>query len=127
MKKALLSILAVLYLTITSGLVVNWHYCMGRLASIDYGAYENKVCGKCGMKDKKGCCETEHQFLKVDDAHQLVKLQFEFNAFAIEAPKYVALTQQYIPQADQFITYQSHAPPNLELNKLYPSINVFRI
>ncbi len=40
-------------MTIASGVVVNVHYCMGRLASVEYGYDDHDVCGKCGMSDTK--------------------------------------------------------------------------
>ena len=42
---------------------------MGSLASVEYGSTEPEQCGKCGMTEKDGCCDTEHKFLKIDDAH----------------------------------------------------------
>lgn len=48
------------------------HYCMGKKAGVDfYKISENAKCGKCGMKDKKGgCCNDEHKFYKLADAHK---------------------------------------------------------
>jgi len=68
-KKSIILILAFLYLGITSGVAMNIHYCMGAIASVDYGVDKTDGCGKCGMKDKDGCCHTESILLKISDAH----------------------------------------------------------
>ncbi|QEC43491.1 HYC_CC_PP family protein [Pseudobacter ginsenosidimutans] len=73
MKKAFVAILAILYITLTSGVIVNVHYCMGHIASVEYGYDDHDVCGKCGMTgEKEGCCHTEYNLVKVDDEHQSI-------------------------------------------------------
>jgi len=68
-KKTVILLLSVLYITLTSGVVVNIHYCMGRVAAVNYGHEEDKKCGKCGMDQKEGCCQTEEKLLKAGDDH----------------------------------------------------------
>ena len=77
MKKAVIAILALLYIVTASGIVVNLHYCMGKLASVEYGIDTHETCGKCGMKDTPGCCETESKVVKVQDEHQWAKAGME--------------------------------------------------
>lgn len=73
MKKGLVAILAILYITLTSGVIVNVHYCMGSIASVEYGYDDHDACGKCGMKEQReGCCHTEYNLVKLDDEHQVV-------------------------------------------------------
>lgn len=73
MKKGFVAILAILYITLTSGVIVNVHYCMGSIASVDYGYDDHDACGKCGMKEhREGCCHTEYNLVKLDDAHQVI-------------------------------------------------------
>ena len=43
-KKALIAILAVLYLAVASGVELNIHYCMGEVASVEYGKAEKGLC-----------------------------------------------------------------------------------
>ncbi|MEO7310137.1 MAG: hypothetical protein ABIX01_07060 [Chitinophagaceae bacterium] len=73
MKKFTIALLATLYLIVTCGVSVNFHYCMGKLRGVDMGYSANDRCGKCGMSTKKssGCCHDEAQWHKVDDNHQL--------------------------------------------------------
>ena len=49
MKKIVVPILLLCYLALTTGVIVNLHYCMNRLASTELFASESKQCGKCGM------------------------------------------------------------------------------
>lgn len=83
MKKYLISILAFLYLSLSTGVVINLHYCMGDLASVELGVSHDDTCAKCGMKDQKGCCETEYQLVKVQDVHQAAK---DFSGSILNTP-----------------------------------------
>lgn len=130
MKKAVIAILAILYITVTSGVAVNIHYCMGDIASVEYGYDDHDVCGKCGMKEsakKKSCCHTEFKLVKLQDAHQLVKA----NAQLIEAPVAV-LTQSLllnylVPAQETSIPYATHTPPDKQVDPVYVLNCVFRI
>jgi hypothetical protein len=70
MKRALTICLSVIYLAMASGVVVNVHYCMGKVASVAIGHAETDRCGDCGM-DNTGCCKDEVIVVKVDDTHAL--------------------------------------------------------
>lgn len=69
MKKFLVAILALLYISSSTGANLHVHYCMGKLAGWDFGHHESATCGKCGMEksaDKQNnCCKDEHTFLKI--------------------------------------------------------------
>jgi hypothetical protein len=70
MKKFMVTILAFLYISTSTGAIINVHYCMGKLAGWEFGQQSSNTCGKCGMEksDKKdnGCCKDEHKFVKND-------------------------------------------------------------
>jgi hypothetical protein len=126
-KKGLIFLLAILYITLTSGIVVNIHYCMGRVAGVTYGAESDHRCDKCGMQSKKGCCGTEHKLVKADDDHIYVK--------SISAPlTFAALVPKMFPEYDFAITFsrehfntQYHSPPDSRSNNLDVYNSVFRI
>lgn len=122
----MVAILAFLYLTITSGVVVNWHYCMGDLSSIDIGARHSDHCEKCGMADKKGCCETTYKVFKVDDAHQWAKVNWELNTLAAVFPTTIQFEPVHF-SIDNSQLQQYHAPPDERLNAIYLHTGVFRI
>ena len=83
MKKVLASISVLIYFAMTCGVIVNLHYCMGRVQSVDFYGEEKKVCDKCGMSldNTHGCCKEEIKILKLQDdqnnhaiLHRLVEL-----------------------------------------------------
>ena len=128
MRKLAVVILAILYITLTSGVAVNLHYCMGQLASVKYGYDSHKKCSKCGMASKnKGCCHTESKLVKVDDAHQQPTVAVQFLQLPAEVPvAYFELPATFTSLPDHFIPLY-HAPPDQRLNHVYLSNCVFRI
>ncbi len=86
MKKVLLFILAVAYLTTSSGGIIYLHQCMGKLSCVDFGISNsgNGKCGKCGMeKNKAGdCCQDHLIVLKsLQDQNQPVYFSQKINLF----------------------------------------------
>ncbi len=127
-KKSLVFILAMLYITLTSGVVVNLHYCMGELASVEYGVSDNhqEACGECGMEGETDCCHTEHQLVKADNAHSLAK---SFSSY-LTAPTALPVQLFTVALAAGFqwelpVDYQ--VPPDLKDNDLRFYTGVFRI
>jgi hypothetical protein len=116
-----------MYITTASGVVVNIHYCMGHVASVSYGYNDEHACGKCGMKSEKGCCHTEYKMVKLQDAHQLAKANFQFIQVPVEAPvQFMHYTSQLRDNRSLFPT-TSHSPPDTRANLVYLYNNVFRI
>lgn len=127
MKKALILLLALVYVTITSGVVVNIHYCMGEFAGVNYGHVQDESCGKCGMEQKDGCCQTEHKFIKAAEEHLFVKDLSEFNfttpAVLTVFPGYYSTDHEH----QQPYSTQYHSPPDIRINQLAVYNCVFRI
>ncbi|MEP6676448.1 MAG: hypothetical protein ABJA78_14905 [Ferruginibacter sp.] len=128
MKKIIIGITALIYLAASSGIVMEIHHCMGKISGVDFfaTAAENK-CGKCGMKEKKGCCQDEFKIYKLQDTHKNVTNNIEFNAAAVLAlPSYgnqdVTFSLQKISLA-----LQNHSPPDLSGPSLRVRNCVFRI
>ncbi len=127
MKKAVIAILALLYIITTSGVVVNVHYCMGAVASVTYGHKTPDSCGKCGMKEKAGCCHSELKVVKLDDDHQQT-IKTKEAALAIAALPvtfFQTAIETYDSHSDFGISY--HSPPDPRVNAVYLHTNVFRI
>lgn len=85
MKKFIVAILAILYISSSTGATVYMHYCMGDIANWGIGHNDSKTCGKCGMEKKSskdnGCCNTTYKDLKVKDSHvpaDAVKTTFSY-------------------------------------------------
>jgi hypothetical protein len=70
MKKLFLYLLSFVFIITSSGVMVNMHYCMGKLAGTSVSLVTNspKKCGSCGMektsKKGKGCCHDAKKLIK---------------------------------------------------------------
>ncbi|MBK7290033.1 MAG: hypothetical protein KBF82_00355 [Chitinophagaceae bacterium] len=130
MKKILTSIVLVCYLAVTSGFVINHHYCMDRLASTQLFSSSEKVCGKCGMHtdDSDGCCRDEIKVVKlVQDQNKIPVVTYEFpsiDQLVIEPSEFIAALFQ---NTDLLGHSYNHSPPLLSAQDTYLQINVFRI
>lgn len=76
MKKTALAILAMLYISTSTGAIIHFHYCMGKLVSWKLGHKLSDRCGKCGMKINhqsldNGCCKDEFKKIKNDKDQKL--------------------------------------------------------
>jgi len=79
-KKVLIGISTLVYMTVVSGIALEIHYCMGKEAGREFYGSNDGPCGRCGMKEKKaGCCHDEHKFIKLEDSHKNVSNDLNFN------------------------------------------------
>ena len=63
MKKFLAFIVAIIYLTVSTGFIVNVHYCMGKVSSVKLEKPAKQCCCK---KKHKNCCKTEQKIVKLN-------------------------------------------------------------
>ena len=129
MKKLLASIVIVTYLVMSSGVVVNFHYCMNRLASTKLFAKGTKVCALCGMKMHKnnGCCHDDVKVVKLQTDHNKAQL-----SFPVQAPDpIVAIPASFntigIVIGERTTHFLNHSPPLLSYQDTYLQNCVFRI
>jgi len=123
--------IAVFYLAATSGMVINVHYCMGKISSISFNEeadHNDGACGKCGMvKAENHCCKDEVAKGKLNESHQTSVVAFELAAASAVTPIRMTVLsdpeqgQSRIPIVDYF------SPPPRVLNRVYLDVNVFRI
>lgn len=128
MKKLLVAITLTCYLAFTGGVVVNFHFCMDKLASTQFYGGDSKICGKCGMhKDPNGCCQDEVMVVKIVDDQQASTFATGTSdtKFSIELPYFVSIPAI----AEDLIKgeWQNHSPPLLNYSPLYLQNGVFRI
>ncbi|MBC7875050.1 MAG: hypothetical protein H7Y01_13695 [Ferruginibacter sp.] len=130
MKKVTVIILMVCYLAVTAGVVINFHYCMDRLASAKLFEKKAKECGKCGMhtEDSNGCCRDEVKVVKMEDDQQ-VTVDFSYSLPTIEAlthetSEFIIASFYNVPVTRH---YQNHSPPLLPAQDTYLQNSVFRI
>lgn len=75
MKRLLITVLAVFYLSVSSGATVHFHYCMGELIEwglSDDGSERADNCDNCGMKKgvSEDCCKDQKQELKLKESQK---------------------------------------------------------
>ena len=127
MKKTVALILAFMYLGLTSGLAVNIHYCMGKIADVQLDAYKDTSC-KCGnTKKPMPCCNHQYEVVKVNDAHQQVTGDMSIKTPEIKLHTFHNLmTLLSAPQSQQEVNV-AHTPPLLSPPEIYIEHCVFRI
>ena len=129
MQKILSILLALIYLSTSSGLALQVHYCMDEISGISFAAKDENSCGKCGMeKNSNTCCKDETKFVKLDDAHKLLAPAYlQHPAVALVNPsEYFDQSFGYSNLNDPAV-FNAHAPPltsNRSLNLLHC---VFRV
>lgn len=131
-RKIIISLLASFYLLLASGVSVNIHYCMGRLASMQFAhesSHKEDACGKCGMdKKKNACCHDEFKVLKITSEHNVSASEFYTSFF--EGHDYRMLLVYFHPSIQGLSDVPKpayHAPPPQSLNKQYRINRVFLI
>jgi hypothetical protein len=81
MKKLIVAIVALLYISTSTGAPLYLHYCMGNPAGWGFGDNNSKTCGGCGMEKSEekdnGCCKDEHTFLKNDSDQKVTTIGFQ--------------------------------------------------
>jgi hypothetical protein len=137
MKKALVTILAFVYLTSSMGATIHLHYCMGKLASWSLIDHESKNCAQCGMVKKTSsqwmaakmdCCRDEHKQIKTDKDQKLSPSEFfKYNNLT----QAITLHELVMPGIKAFspaITYpNTNAPPLLGDLPLFVLYRNFRL
>jgi hypothetical protein len=126
MKKLLVTILAIIYLGVSSGVAMTIHYCMGKVSSVDIFNH-SKTCGKCGMKTTGGCCADEFKIIKLSDSHKLIS-----NDVNISTPVAIINNSKSIFNSNIFSSelnsdFNNHSPPLSQGVSLCILNSIFRI
>lgn len=127
MKKVVISILAVLYLGLASGVMMNLHYCMGQLSSVEYGYDEHNHCDKCGMEQKDGCCNTEFKLVKLQDSHQWAKSDWLAAKYISTLTFFTSASYRHTPLHHRVIDSRYYSPPDYRMNAIYLHTSILRI
>jgi len=71
MKKLASIFVSIIYLVLSTGVLVNLHYCQGEIESISIITNASKCC--CASMDfADGCCSNEQLLVQLDNDEQLV-------------------------------------------------------
>jgi len=125
MKKVVVFILAFFYLGLTTGLAVNIHYCMGKIAGVEFNKLEDNECSTC--KSKMACCGHFHQLVKVSDEHQQNAACSEIKVPEIQLNTFENLIDQLTATVQHKVRNTNISPPLLSLPDIYLQNCVFRI
>lgn len=116
MKRFAAAILAVLYISTSTGATVHMHYCMGKLAEWGLEHKKSKTCGNCGMEisesKEKGCCKDEYKFVKNNTDQKIVESSVQLMGITGTAfiPEYAELPSVQISSVIEENPV-SNAPP----------------
>ena len=130
MKKGLATISFLLYFAVTSGIVINSHYCMKRLVSVHFFETKSAVCGLCGMEthDSEGCCRDEVKVIKlVQDQVKIPVTVYEIPSVEAIVPVMTDHLLLSLRNIDGQRHSNNHSPPLLSAQDTYLQNNVFRI
>lgn len=83
MKNFLVSILAVLYLGLSSRATIDVHYCMDKLLGVDFNhpTASAKKCNNCGMEELTNvntCCRDEDMALSLERVQNVSSFHYQF-------------------------------------------------
>lgn len=128
MKKGIASILLVLYVAFSCGVVISYHYCMDSLNSVQLGASDSPVCGKCGMDvtSSNGCCHDQVKIFKIQDDQQITNHEFKFNSPVAIIAQLPPVNNELLITSDNKISFNNHSPPSSKQDT-YLQNCVFRI
>lgn len=83
MKKIIIGIVALIYLSLSSGMTVTMHYCMGKFAGIGFWHKNAEKCTICGMNkmttNANGCCKDEHKQIKIEKDQKEAESTFQIS------------------------------------------------
>ncbi len=111
MKKIFVSIFATLYLGLSCGFAFNVHFCMGKIASVDFFKNIENNCGKCGMKYMKDCCNSKLIVAKITNSQQPASSGVDIKSPAIAVINYT--NYSFVKPASQIVepSFNSTSPP----------------
>jgi hypothetical protein len=128
MKKVVTGILAILYLAVSSGVVLEVHYCMGKVAGVELYGGHNDQCGKCGMKEQKGgCCSDQLKVYKLEDVHKQVNSLGVAQKLFLATPTPVAVMDWQLLGVPTLNKVVLHPPPDIGAPALFIVNRVFRV
>lgn len=115
MKRVLAAIIAIIYLSASSGAMIDIHYCMGRPIGWSLTLGESSSdCPSCGMSKKSGhgCCQDQYKVLQMAKEHKAAVATFQFpqiTALPVATAPFYAIGPVSL---DRHVLPIPHAPPS---------------
>jgi hypothetical protein len=125
LKRSVIIVLAVLYLTTVSGFALNLHYCFNQLASVKIDAPANSCAKLQGSKMK--CCKDQKIEIKVKDAHQNNSPLHWSKFFPIALPASAFIIFTPAVQSPVVVNVTDRGPPKRPGIPLFLQNCIFRI
>lgn len=107
------------------GVIVNYHYCMGKLASVKLKLVADDGCG-CGTKKKMKCCHDDLKIFKISDKQQLAVADLKFAQSDMILQPFFVLNDA-INNEHSFIALHYNSPPLQRSNEIFLYNCVFRL
>ena len=131
MRKLTFSLVVAVYLLLSTGVVVQLHYCMDRLAAIGLFTSDHQAtCDDCGMEmdQDNDCCHDQTDVIKLvqdQTANQIPNYQFKQISAELIAP---AIDLTVSVNNRQVEKTPIHIPPDIHSGRYrYRTLAVFRI
>jgi hypothetical protein len=120
--------IALLYLSVSSGLAVEIHHCMGKVEDVSLLKSDSKECGNCGMpKGDNACCKDELKFVKLNDSHKLLDVGYQLNLPVAIVSKSFHVATRPASRPGVLTDFANHSPPSFSALPLFIKHCVFRI
>ncbi|TDH27917.1 hypothetical protein EXU57_05475 [Segetibacter sp. 3557_3] len=127
MRKLITSIVAVLYLAVSSGFVLNVHYCMGKVSGVSVDNVNPKVCSCAKPKKKSACCSSTFKLIKLEDAHKAAAITAYQSSIQGVLPVTPSFINPVLPEASLLVKPVRGSPPLSSASNIYLRNCVFRI
>ncbi|MEI3789782.1 MULTISPECIES: HYC_CC_PP family protein [unclassified Chryseobacterium] len=126
MKKILAILFSIFYFGFFSGAAFSVHFCMEEFVSVSQKTSD--ICGKCGVKEKKGCCKTEIKVVKVDDSQKSDLLMINFLSQIVpDLPQHQFFFVDKSFSTTKFTQIRINGPPEYRPVPIYINHCNFRI
>jgi hypothetical protein len=131
MKKILAIIVACMYLAISSGLVLQIHYCMDKQvsSSVKFAEVSTHTCSVCGMQNAKNkCCHDDIKFIKLQDVHKQATADYTIAPLPSVSQEFNLINTSLYSFVDSAATH-NNSPPDDDDGQpsLYIFNGIFRI
>jgi hypothetical protein len=122
LKHIVLTTLAAAYLLASTGLVVNLHYCLGRVKAVTLAVQEKEHCICPEPTVEKDCCRSEQQLLETQSTHLLAET-FVFQPAFITHVRGVDVKNEALFESHLSNEFATRGPPA----PIYKRNQVFRL
>lgn len=126
MKRILTLIVAIIYFTVSSGMVVSVHYCMGKITNTKMQNATKKSCCCKKKQTDNSCCKTEHKLIKLEDNHKAAYANYSFAAPVFYLNNSFIINDVTACMASCKTAFNNHSPP-IPSQSVYLLNCVFRI